>query len=47
MSLIEGELLKLKNNLQKALDDNDELLCCDILNVLNTTTVTLGIYNNI
>jgi|LauGreStaDraftv2_3_1035109.scaffolds.fasta_scaffold76725_2 hypothetical protein len=38
------ELLKLNNKLQKALDDNDEILCCDIINVLCDTNVTLGIY---
>lgn len=44
-NIIEEELLKLKTNLQKALDDNDEVLCYDILNVLCKTTVTLGIIN--
>ena len=43
-NLIEEELLKLKTNLQKGLDDNDEVLCFDILNVLCNTTVTLGIF---
>jgi|LauGreSBDMM110SN_4_FD.fasta_scaffold542612_1 hypothetical protein len=41
-NIIEEELLKLKTKLQKALDDNDETLCADIIVVLSNTTVTLG-----
>ena len=41
-NIIEEELLKLKTKLQKALDDNDETLCADIIDVLSSTTVTLG-----
>ena len=41
-NIIEEELLKLKTKLQKALDDNDETLCADIIDVLSNTTVTLG-----